>query len=476
MQMGLQKNRARVAQTGERLPCKQMIEGSIPSSGSKVIHQARTRWWQKLIIMDKNLKIEYIDPRKLKPYERNPRSITPDAMSGLKASIEAFGIVDPFVVNSKHVIIGGHQRCRAAIEMGYDRVPVVYVDLLPEREKALNVALNNKHIAGEWTPDLGDLLGEIKADLPDLFDDLKMEPLLLDVPEVKLEPVSPETDPDEVPEAPKEPVIQRGDIVMLGKHRILCGDSCSPADVEWLMAGKLANIVQTDPPYGVSYADKNKYLNFISPGNRIQTPIENDHESAQDMKRLWTDSFSLMATYLRDGGVYYIHGPQGGELAMMMMSIVDSGLELKHMLIWVKNNHVLGRCDYNYKHEPILYGWKPGAGHKFYADFDVSTWEVNKPLKSELHPTQKPVELAVRAIKNSSKTNDIILDVFLGSGFVLIASEQLNRVCYGMELSPNYVQVATERWINFTGRPEDVTVERGGKTYAWQELLEVQAK
>ena len=290
------------------------------------------------------------------------------------------------------------------------------------------------------------MLGEIQADLPDLFDNLNFEDLLADVPEI--EPYVGETDPDEVPEPVAEPVIRLGDLVLLGRHRLLCGDSCKVGDVDRLMDGKLATCTYQDPP----------------------SPIDNDHKSVAEMKQFWTDTFTLTATHLKPGGSYYFSSPQGGEL-MMMMSIIDAGLVLKHMLIWVKNNHVLGRCDYNYKHEPILYGWKPGAGHKFYGGGgEVSVWEIPKPQKSDLHPTMKPVELIERAIKNSSKVGDIVLDPFLGSGTTIIACEHLGRICYSMEISPAYVEVSLRRWINYTGKPDEVKVIRGGKEYGWAEL------
>lgn len=221
----------------------------------------------------------------------------------------------------------------------------------------------------------------------------------------------------------------------------------------------------TDPPYGVSYADKNKYLNAIAPGNRIQIPIQNDHQTPENMYQLWLAVFAIAYSIMSSGAAYYVTGPQGGALLfLLLLSLKDSGLILKHMLIWVKNNHVLGRADYNYKHEPILYGWKAG-GHKFYGPSnEVSVWEVDKPLKSNLHPTMKPVSLFVRAIVNSTKRDELIYDPFLGSGTTIIACEQTHRICYGIEIDPAYCDVIVTRYCNFTGSK---MIIRNGQRMEW---------
>lgn len=257
-------------------------------------------------------------------------------------------------------------------------------------------------------------------------------------------------DPDEVPED-VEPIVKSGELWLLGKHRLLCGDATKREDVERLMDGQKADMVFTDPPYGVSYAAKNEMLNAISWGNRIQTPIEGDHKTPDEMSIFWLKAFTLIALQMRKGACYYVSGPQGGDL-LLLLALKDSGFILKHMLIWAKNNHVLGRCDYNYKHEPILYGWIKGS-HKFYGPSnETSLWEIDKPLKSDLHPTMKPIELCQRGIENSSKKNSIILDAFLGSGTTLIAAEKTNRICYGMEIDEHYCTVILQRWADFTGK------------------------
>ncbi|MFA6300295.1 MAG: DNA modification methylase [Nocardioides sp.] len=259
------------------------------------------------------------------------------------------------------------------------------------------------------------------------------------------------TDPDAVPEQ-RATSIKRGDMFTLGEHRLLCGDSTAPADVARLFGDDRASIIVTDPPYGVSYAAKNEFLNAIAPGNRIQTPIEGDHQTPEQMSTFWIAAFTAVREALAPGAAYYVTGPQGGDLLLLLLALRQSGFPLRHMLVWVKNNHVLGRCDYHYKHEPIAYGWVDGS-HRFYGDASqFSTWEIDKPQKSDLHPTMKPVELYLRALSNSSQALDVVAEPFCGSGTSLIACEQLNRRCRAIEIDPSYCQVAIDRWEQFSGK------------------------
>jgi site-specific DNA-methyltransferase (adenine-specific) len=243
-----------------------------------------------------------------------------------------------------------------------------------------------------------------------------------------------------------------GQVWQCGVHRVLCGDCTDTAAVASLMGDTQVALVVTDPPYGVSYADKNAFLNTIGRANRIETPIVNDHLSKVQMQAVWKQAFSVMVEMMAPGAVVYCFMPQGGDQMMMMMMMMEgAGIEPRHELIWVKNNHVLGRVDYAYKHEPILYAWKDG-GHKFYGDFQTSLLEYPKPQKSDLHPTMKPVLLIERLVRNSSLRGDAVLDPFLGSGTTLIACENLGRVCYGCELDPGYTAVTLQRWADLTGQ------------------------
>jgi DNA modification methylase len=231
-----------------------------------------------------------------------------------------------------------------------------------------------------------------------------------------------------------------------------------------LLEGQQADMVFTDPPYGVSYADKNESLNKALKGNRIQTEIMNDHLQGDALGAFFLAIFSTMAAVMKPGCPFYVCAPQGGEQMMMMMMMMKAGIPMRHELIWIKNNHVLGRADYHYKHEPILYGWKDGAGHPWYGGRDkVSTWHVDKPMQSKLHPTMKPVELVEIALENSSKRGDTVLDLFGGSGTTLIACEKTGRTARLMELDPKYADVIVRRWQDYTGR--QAVLESTGQSF-----------
>ena len=208
----------------------------------------------------------------------------------------------------------------------------------------------------------------------------------------------------------------------------------------------MADLLVTDPPYGVSYAAKNEFLNAVGRGNLIQTPIENDHTKPEDMSALWIKSFSNIRKSVKAGASYYVTGPQGGDLLLLLLALKESGFPLRHMLIWAKNNHVLGRSDYHYQHEPIIYGWVDGS-HSFYGGHSqTSLWFVDKPHKSDLHPTMKPVALFLKAIQNSTKEEDTVLDHFSGSGTTMIACGNSNRKACCIELDPGYVAVILQRY------------------------------
>lgn len=258
-----------------------------------------------------------------------------------------------------------------------------------------------------------------------------------------------EPDPkaDEVPEV-IETDIKTGDMFRLGEHRLLCGDSTSNVDVAKLMNGELADMIFTDPPYGVNYGADQDLLNKKSGGKFRQTcrPIKGDNMSAKECsEKLWRPAFKNMYESAKDDCSFYMTMCQGGDQMMMMMMMMESGIEPRHELIWLKNNHVLGRVDYAYKHEPILYAWKDG-GHKFYGEFQTSILEFDKPTKSDMHPTTKPVELVCRLIANSSLNNEIVFDGFAGSGTTGIACQNLGRKARLIELDPGYCGVILERF------------------------------
>jgi DNA modification methylase len=236
------------------------------------------------------------------------------------------------------------------------------------------------------------------------------------------------------------------------RHKVVCGDSTDAEALALLLGGKQADLLLTDPPYGVSYSAKNEFLNNLDEGNRNETPIEADDRKPEEMRAFWTEVLANACAVVKPGGVYFSTGPQGGDLfLLLLLAFKDSGWLLKHMLIWVKNNHVLGRCDFHYKHEPILYGWKPGAGHYFSDEpgGNFSVWPVDKPHRSEEHPTMKPVALFAKAIMHGSRKGEIVLDPFLGSGTTLIACAETGRACVGVEISPRYCDVIRRRWTRW---------------------------
>ena len=367
----------------------------------------------------------------------------------LKHSIDKFGLVQPIVWNKRtNTVVGGHQRLQILRDEGISEVECIEVDLTEEDEKALNLSLNK--VGGDWDTEM---LNSLLTDLKDLdynnmditgFDEKEINEIF-----------------DQFREPPEEtaplPVsskynVQRGEVYQLGEHRLMCGDSTISDDAYRLMDGKKAELFLTDPPYGVDYSEKNTYLNAISRGNSIQTPIENDGWKPDEMPKLWLPSFINAKDSLKNGGAYYIFSANADLLLLLLLCIRDSGLQLKQLIVWVKNNIVLGRRDYKGKHENLIYGWKEGS-HKFYGGAGEPTvWEIDKPQTSRLHPTMKPIELLIKAINNSSQKNNIVLDLFGGSGSTLIACEQTHRVCYMMEIDPHYCSVIIERWENYTGK------------------------
>lgn len=373
-------------------------------------------------------------------------------IEAIKGSLKRFGQQKPIVVDAKGVVRAGNGTLRAAIALGWTDIVVTRSDLTGSELTAYALADNRTSQLGQW--DMGVLGATLKALQDEGFPlpEIGFGDDFLKVLEPELPPGL--TDPDDVP-ASAETRCKAGDLWVLGRHRLLCGDSTQLDLVERLMGGEMADLLFTDPPYGVSYGDKNAFLNAISRGNSIQIPIKNDHMKPDEMNEFWADILTNVYAVTSNKASYYICSPQGGDLMMMMMmSIIRAGWQLKHMLIWVKNNHVLGRCDYNYKHEPILYGWKTEGTHEFIGEgrCKTSVWDFPKPKKNDLHPTMKPVDLYAEAILNSSRRDGLVIDPFLGSGSTLIACEKTGRRCYGLELDEHYCDIIIKRWEDFTGK------------------------
>ena len=372
----------------------------------------------------------------------------------IKKSLKECGAGRSILIDADGEIIAGNATYKTAQELG---IPVETIkidgskiialqrtDLHTQDKERKQMALMDNTTSDKFIKDMEKINTDFSADeLPALgVDDI---PSLIDE-NVEVQEVDV---PDQV-----ETRVKKGDIWQLGEHRLMCGDSTVITDVEKLMNGEKADMVFTDPPYGVSYAEKNEFLNSAGTGHRLTRAIENDSKSPTEMYDFWIEAFKNIYAFTTDKVSYYITAPQGGDLLLLLQAIRDSGFALKHQLVWNKNNHVLGRCDYNYKHEPIIYGWKLDGTHTFYGNgkMKTSVWDFPKPHQSKLHPTMKPVELIGEALLNSSKQNDLIIDLFGGSGSTLIACEQLKRKCYMCEIDPHYCDVIITRWETLTGK------------------------
>ena len=384
--------------------------------------------------------------------EWNPRKITTEQQAALQRSLAEFGTVEPIIINrATGNVVGGHQRLDALLALGETETDVLVGDWSAEKEKALNVALNKIH--GDWDEvKLADVLTELQSAELEIaltgFSEEEIERLLF-------KEFEGETDADDVPdESQVETRCKRGDLWQLGEHRLLCGDSTVPENVERLIGGIKADMIFTDPPYGVSIGAKNRMLNSFQKAGRNLTDIVDDNSSPDELKSILLPAFKNARALMSDDCTVFVTAPQGGDLGMMMMMMQEAGLKIRHVLIWKKNapTFSMNRLDYDYQHEPILLTW--GKRHKFYGlgDHKTSVWEIDKPRKSAEHPTMKPVALVKNALLNNSTGKDNVYDPFLGSGTTLIACEQLGRRCFGLEIEPRYCDVILARWEKFTGK------------------------
>lgn len=404
--------------------------------------------------------IEKIKVEQLIPADYNPRK---DLQPGdseyekIKRSLEEFGYVDPVIWNkTTGRVVGGHQRLKVLTSMGRTEVECVVVELNEEKEKALNVALNK--ISGDWDKeklavlmtdlDVADfdvsLTGFDAAEIDDLFKDTLRDGVEDD-----------DFDVDE--ELQNPPITMQGDVWLLGRHRLVCGDSTKKETFDKLMEDKKANLVVTDPPYNVDYEG--------SAGK-----IKNDNMANETFYQFLLDAFKNTEDVLaKDGSIYVFHADTEG--LNFRRAFEEAGFYLSGTCIWKKQSLVLGRSPYQWKHEPILFGWKKKGRHRWYSDRKQSTiWEFDKPKRNADHPTMKPIALIAYPIMNSSLTNSIVLDPFGGSGSTLIASEQTDRICYMIELDEKFCDVIAKRYIEQVGTDEGVYVIRNNKKIAYSEL------
>jgi site-specific DNA-methyltransferase (adenine-specific) len=369
----------------------------------------------------------------------NPRRGDVDAV---KASLERFGQRKPIVVRkSDRVVIAGNHTLQAAQALGWTEIAVVWVDDDDAMSKAFALADNRTAELGDYDEEaLAALIGEVGALDPELLEatgwDSKSVSDLLDGMQGEL-PVDVDEVPDEVPAISK-----LGDIWLLGEHRVMCGNSTEKEQLAVLMQGKEADLVWTDPPYGVSYVG----------GTKDALTIMNDNMDIDALQTFLTEAFTAGYAMTKKGGCWYVASPSISKFFNAVSSPLKELEVWRHTLVWVKNSLVLGQSDYHYRHEFILYGWKDGATHQTPPDRKQdSVWEIDRPKRNAEHPTMKPIELITRAIKNSSNQNEIVLDLFGGSGSTLIAANETNRIAYLMELDPHYVDVICARYQKHTG-------------------------
>ncbi len=395
------------------------------------------------------MKVIEVPIEQIKPYENNPR-INDDAVHETANSIKEFGWQQPIVVDKNNVIIVGHTRLKAAKQLGLTKAPVVIADKLSDEQvKAYRLADNKTGELADWDLELLDLeLNDItELDMTDFgFDDV-------------MEGAEDEIIEDEFDEeVPEEPKAKLGQIWQLGRHRLMCGDSTDQEQVKTLMGGQKADLLLTDPPYNVDYSSKNYGRNKASK-TRKNNQIANDKMTPQDFKKFLGLVFSNARENMKSGASFYIWF---SDLATVEFNQAanESGLIIKETLIWVKNHFVLGKQDYQHKHEPCLYGWVAGGSHSWYSDRKQTTiLNFDKPLRSDLHPTMKPVALFDYQIKNNTKTEDVVLDLFGGSGTTIMACEQNGRNAFAMEYDPKYVDVIIKRWEDFTGEKAELIQE-----------------
>ena len=404
----------------------------------------------------KKLNVIHLKVSDLIAYENNPRK-NDDAVDAVASSIKSFGFKVPVIVDSNNVIIAGHTRVKACKKLGITEVPCVIADDLTEDQiKAFRLADNKTSELAEWDLDkLSEELKFIEMDMSQFgFEDLEQE--------LDREVLEDEFDENEA--VSENPYSRKGDIFILGKHKLMCGDSTINDDVKKLVDGKQVDMIFTDPPYNVDYEG--------STGMKIQ----NDKQKDEDFYNFLSSAFNNMFECVKPGGVIYCcHADTEG--LNFRTAFKNAGFKLAECLIWVKNSLVLGRQDYHWRHEPILYGWKEGAGHYFVDDRTQDTiWEYNKPKANNLHPTMKPLELVGKAIKNSSKRNESVLDLFGGSGSTLFACEQIQRNAFLMELDERYVDVIVKRYLRFIQSYEGCYLIRDGEKIPLESIKDYQVE
>ena len=395
------------------------------------------------------------------PYVNNARTHSPEQINKIRSSLREFGFVNPLIIDRDNNVIAGHGRLEAAKAEGYTEVPCVFVDEMTEaQKKAYILADNRMALDAGWDDDL--LKVELEA-LQDMDFDLGLtgfdEKEIADLFGMDSDSEVEDDDFDLTAALEKASFVEKGDIWTVGRHRLMCGDATDPNDVDKLMDGKKANLIVTDPPYGVSFKSSSGLT------------IQNDSMKDEEFYNFLHTAFFNMASHLEKGGSAYVfHADTEG--LNFRKAFIDAGFHLAGVCIWVKNSLVLGRSDYQWQHEPVLYGFLQNGKHSWYAGRSQTTiWNYDKPKRNANHPTSKPLDLLGYPICNSSQENAIVIDTFGGSGSTMMACEQTNRSCFMMELDEKYASVILRRAVENGIAPEDIFVERGGEKLMYADLV-----
>lgn len=410
--------------------------------------------------------MQLISIDKLVPYVNNARTHSAEQIIKLRSSLREFGFVNPIIIDRDFNVIAGHGRLMAAKEEGINEVPCVFADFLTDaQKKAYILADNRMAMDAGWDEEL------LKIEMEELqnlgydlgytgFDEKELADLFgIDDKEVK------DDEFDLTAALEKASFVERGDVWFVGKHKLMCGDATSSEDVAKLMEDKKANLILTDPPYNVAFKSSDGLT------------IQNDSMKNNDFYEFLFSSFKNMAEHLENGGAAYIfHADTEG--LNFRKAFIDAGFHLAGCCIWVKDSLVLGRSDYQWQHEPVLYGFMQNGKHPWYSDRKQTTiWNFDKPKKNSNHPTSKPLDLLAYPINNSTQANAIVIDTFGGSGSTLMACEQMNRICYTMELDEKYASVILRRYVEDTNDSENVYVIRNGEKIPYSSLVkEVEVK
>lgn len=396
---------------------------------------------------------------KLIPYVNNARTHSPEQINKLRASLREFGFINPVIIDKAFNIIAGHGRVLAARAEGIQEIPCVLVDYLTEaQKKAYILADNRMAMDAGWDEELLKVeLESLEGEAFDLsltgFDEKELADLFKEDSEIQ------DDDYDLTAALEKASFVEKGDRWIVGRHVLYCGDATNEEDVNKLMEDKKANLILIDPPYGVSFCS--------SAGLKIQ----NDSLKNEDFYNFLLKAFKNMVTHVEAGASAYIfHADTEG--LNFRTAFVDAGFHLAGCCIWKKDSLVLGRSDYQWQHEPVLYGFLKNGKHNWYSDRKQTTiWEFAKPKRSENHPTSKPLDLLSYPIKNSSQENAIVIDTFGGSGSTLMACELTNRICYTMELDEKYASVILRRYVENGGNPEGVYCIRNGEKVMYDDVV-----